>query len=324
MNDGFPVLPFRSTLYSPDELLAGFDGDDPASYASTPDLQTYRSTRLGANRDIGMLRALHDQCITEARDDVLAGRNVVAVMGGHGMNRADPVYRSVVEMTAVLAGGGAVVASGGGPGAMEASHLGALLSPFGLAERDDAVARLAEVPDFPPGTSGLVAEGGAIDTEVLAALHAWQRPAFAILEEIPITERGESLAVPTWFYGHEPPTPFATWIAKYFSNSLREDGLLAVAIDGVIFAPGRAGTLQEVFQEATQNYYRVFHDRFSPMVFLDHDACWTDTFPVGPLLETLFGTDDFRRYVCISADPAELIQFLADHATAAASTAAAT
>lgn len=154
---------------------------------------------------------------------------------------------------------------------------------------------------------------------MLAVLHRWQRPAFAILDGIPTADRGESLAVPTWFYGHEPPTPFATHIAKYFSNSLREDGLLAVAIDGVVFAPGWAGTMQEVFQEAAQNYYRVFHDRFSPMAFYDHGGCWTDTFPVGPLLQTLFEPDDFRRYVCISADPAELIQFLADHAIAAGS-----
>ena len=318
MNDGFPVLPFRSTLYTPGELLAGFDGDDPESYAATPDLQTYRSTRLNPTREVGMLRALHDQCITEARDELLAGRNVVAVMGGHDMNRADPVYRSVVELTAVLAGGGAIVASGGGPGAMEASHLGALLAGADRAARDEAVARLATVPSFPEGTSALVSGDGVVDTEVLAVLHEWQRPAFELLDEIPVADRGESLAVPTWFYGHEPPTPFATWIAKYFSNSLREDGLLAVAIDGVVFAPGRAGTMQEVFQEAAQNYYRVFHDRFSPMVFLDHGGCWTSTFPVGPLLETLFGAEDFRRYVCISADPAELIQFLADHATAAA------
>ncbi|MEO6989676.1 MAG: hypothetical protein ABI239_13640 [Aquihabitans sp.] len=317
MNDGFPVLPFRSTLYTPGELLAGFDGDDPESYASTPDLQTYRSTRLGSTREIGMLRALHDQCITEARDELLAGRNVVAVMGGHDMNRADPVYRSVVELTAALASGGAMVASGGGPGAMEASHLGALLSAADKSTRDDAVKRLAIVPEFPEDTSGLVTADGVIDPEVLTELHRWQRPAFAMLDEIPVADRGESLAVPTWFYGHEPPTPFATWIAKYFSNSLREDGLLAVAVDGVVFAPGRAGTLQEVFQDAAQNYYRVFHDRFSPMAFLDHDGCWTNTFPVGPLLETLFGPDDFRRYVCISADPGELIQFLADHAIAA-------
>src|SRR5690606_38756 len=155
-------------------------------------------------------------------------------------------------------------------------------------------AHLSEVAEFPERTSLLVADGGEIDAVLLEDLHRWQRPAFEVLASVVPSDRGESLAIPTWFYGHEPPTPLATSIAKYFSNSLREDGLLAVAADGVVFAPGRAGTIQEVFQDAAQNYYRVHHDRFSPMVFLDHEGCWTDTFPVGPILETLFGPDDFE------------------------------
>lgn len=309
--DEFPVLPFRTSLYGPDELFAGFALDEPGSYARTPDLRAYRSTRLGPNREVGMLRALHDQCITEARDELVAGRRVVAIMGGHDMARTDPAYRQVALMAARLAGRGDLVASGGGPGAMEATHLGALLSPQGPAALDAALAALATAPRFPSTTSKLVAPGGTIDDAVLAELHAWQRPAFEVLASVPDAERGLSLAVPTWFYGHEPPTPFASHLAKYFSNSLREDGLLAVAADGIIFAPGRAGTLQEVFQEAAQNFYRVFHERFSPMAFLDTDACWSERFPVGPLLETLFGSDDFGRYVCISPDPDELLAFLA-------------
>lgn len=314
MDDQFPVLPFRSHLYGPDELFDGFRVDEPGSYARTPDLRAYRSTRLGPNREVGMLRALHDQCITEARDALAAGRRVVAVMGGHDLARTDPVYRQVALMSARLAGRGDLVASGGGPGAMEATHLGALLSPHGPAALDTALERLADSPRFPAGTSKLVAPGGVLDEAILAELHAWQRPAFDVLASVPVAERGPSLAVPTWFYGHEPPTPFATHLAKYFSNSLREDGLLAVAADGIVFAPGRAGTLQEVFQEAAQNYYRVFHERFSPMAFLDTDGCWTERFPIGALLETLFGPDDFERYVCISPDPDELLAFLASPA----------
>lgn len=311
MNLEFPVLPFRSTLYTPEELFAGFRSDDPTSYGDTPDLLAYRSTRLGPNREVGMLRALHDQCITDARDAFLAGRRVVAIMGGHALARTNEAYREVALMAARLTGQGTVVVSGGGPGAMEATHLGALLSPTGPDALAEAIARLGSAPDFPTDTSKLVAPGGAVDAAVLAALHAWQRPAFDVLASVAPADRGVSMAVPTWFYGHEPPTPFATGVAKYFSNSLREDGLLAVAKDGIVFAPGWAGTLQEVFQEAAQNYYRVFHDRFSPMAFLDTDRCWSEQFPVGPLLETLFGGDDYRRYVCVSPDPDVILAFLA-------------
>ncbi len=310
MDDAFPVLPFRSTLYGPEELFAGFRTDDPSSYATTTDLRAYRSTRLAPNREVGMLRALHDQCITEARDELVAGRRVVAVMGGHAMVRSEPAYRQVAELAARLTGRGDLVASGGGPGAMEATHLGALVSPSGPEALEEGLARLAAAPAFPPSTTGLVAPGGVVDEAVLGALHAWQVPAFDVVASIPVAERGTSLAVPTWFYGHEPPTPFASHLAKYFSNSLREDGLLAIAKDGIVFAPGRAGTLQEVFQEAAQNAYRVFHDRFSPMAFLDTDRCWTERFPIGPILATLFGPDDYERYVCISPDPEELVAFL--------------
>ena len=65
----------------------------------------------------------------------------------------------------------------------------------------------------------------------------------------------ESLGIPTWHYGHEPPNPFATAIAKYFRNATREAILLEVCNAGIVFLPGAAGTVQEVFQDACENYY---------------------------------------------------------------------
>ena len=76
--------------------------------------------------------------------------------------------------------------------------------------------------------------------------------------------------MPTWFYGHEPTNLFSVHVAKYFSNSIREDGLLAIAEHGIIFSPGSAGTTQEIFQDATQNHYATF-GTISPMVFLSKE-----------------------------------------------------
>ena len=201
------------------------------------------------------------------------------------------------------------VVSGGGPGAMEATHLGALLAGAGDLALDEALAELAAVPRF-PDTRGLVGPDGVFDRGVLASLHRWQRPAFALLDEVDEAGRGESLAIPTWFYGHEPPTPFATCIAKYFSNPLREDGLLSIAVDGVVYAPGWAGTVQEIFQDATQNVYRVVDGRISPMAFLDTDRCWTERLPVLPVLQALFGPDEYARSVRVSTDLGEIATFL--------------
>ncbi len=311
MTDELPVPPFRSALYTPEELFAGFDPDRPGSYAETPDLRTYRSTRTPASRDVGMLWALHDQCITEARDGLITGRKVVAIMGGHAMARTDPAYAEVARLARRLSRWGALLTSGGGPGAMEATHLGARLAPCPDHVLDEALAVLARQPEFPHGPA-LVDRAGVIDEDMLARLHAWQVPAFEVAARVPTAIAGPSLAVPTWFYGHEPPTPLATHLAKYFSNATREDGLLAIAGDGIVFAPGWAGTLQEVFQDAAQNHYRVFHDRFSPMAFFDLGGCWTDRFPLGPLLETLFGAENFARYVRTSAEPDELYDFLTE------------
>ena len=309
MENLFPVLPFRSELYTPAELFAGFSIDDPGSYASTPDLRAYRSTLLQPNREVGMLRALHDQSVTEQRTVILEGRKVVAIMGGHALDRDATAYRQVAALARTLTRSGFLVVSGGGPGAMEATHLGALLAGAGDLALDEAITELAVAPHF-PDTTGLVRPGGVVDDEVLTALHRWQRPAFALLDEVEVRGRGESLAIPTWFYGHEPPTPFATSIAKYFSNPLREDGLLSIAVDGVIYAPGRAGTVQEIFQDATQNVYRVVGGRFSPMAFLDTAGCWTRDLPVLPVLAELFGPEQYAEAVFVSDDPATIATFL--------------
>ena len=94
-----------------------------------------------------------------------------------------------------------------------------------------------------------------------------------------------NLAIPTWFYGHEPSNVFATQIAKYFSNSIREDTLLAICIWGVIFAPGSAGTLQEIFMDASQNHYGTF-GYYSPMVFIGSDHYQHDSL-IFPTLKRL-------------------------------------
>lgn len=309
VEDRFPTLPFRDGVYGPDELFAGFDPDDPQSYARTLDFRTYRSTRLPLDGQVGMLRAMHDQSITDRRSELLAGRTVVAVMGGHALARDAPAYAEVARMARALARAGVLVVSGGGPGAMEATHLGALLAPAGDLALDEAIGELALEPHFPE-VAGVVGPGGSVDRDRVARLHRWQAPAFRLLSEIDPGGRGESLAIPTWFYGHEPPTPFASHLAKYFSNPLREDGLLSIAVDGVIYAPGWAGTVQEVFHDAAQNVYRVVDGRFSPMAFLDTDGWWTRRLPVLPVLRELFGADEFARSVRVAEDPDELLDFL--------------
>ena len=102
-------------------------------------------------------------------------------------------------------------------------------------------------------------------------------PRFEVRERFP--DGAESLGIPTWHYGHEPPNVFATAIAKYFRNATREAILLEVCDAGIVFLPGAGGTVQEVFQDACENYY-ADESSVAPMVLVGR-TYWTETCPPG-------------------------------------------
>lgn len=292
-----PFDPYRPHLYAQGELLSGWVPGQAESFdRDALDSRIYAwSSQHPKGRPPPVLDALaqrlHDHAIDDALDTHLREHpDVVAVMGGHAMTRTDPAFRTVAELGRSMAREGWHVATGGGPGAMEAANLGAWLAPHPDDALPDAVDLLGAEVDY-RNSDGYLSAGQAV------------------LDRYP--DGGEGLAVPTWFYGHEPTNQFATHVAKYFANSIREDGLLAVATRGVVFAPGAAGTTQEVFQDATQNHYAVF-GTVSPMVFLDR-TFWNETLPAEPLLRTL--ADD-RPYAALigSVDTAdEAMTFLRGH-----------
>ena len=304
MNLAEPVPP--DALYTTDDLFSGWDAARPQSAAETFDFRTYAAARehgkaalrLPPARPIARARAVHDGTMSWHLNQRVVDEQVVAVMGGHRLARNSDGYRLVAEVAHRLAGEGFLLVSGGGPGAMEATHVGArtVESAVTLDQALDLMGADRSDSDddgtlvFPLHSADELFVDGRwdqLDERNVARLHRWQAPAFA-LTEATAADPGSSIGIPTWLYGHEPPTPLATAHAKYFDNSIREDGLLALATAGVVFAPGRAGTLQEIFQDAAQNYYETVADRFSPMVFLDVDGYWTRRFKVRAVLAELF------------------------------------
>lgn len=283
--------PVRRSIYTSAELYAGFDPAVPDSWRSTCDFRIYREFQEGGGSPssdpyTAMLHAMHDASMTQLTAQLIEHDRVVAMMGGHRVRRDDPAYVAVAELAAELARRGYLVTTGGGPGAMEAGHLGASLAHAGGDRLGEAIRELSRRPAMPKGLGEIVPDGGGVDDELARLAHEWFVPAW----EISLGgERTRSLSVPTWHYGHEPSTPLATHIAKLFQNSIREDGLLAIATHGVIYAPGAAGTVQEVFQDAAQNFYESYGDRASPMVLLGVEF-WTETLPADGLLRALFGT----------------------------------
>ncbi len=290
----FPSLPkpftlFPAQLYSSQSLYAGYDPANEDSLRSCYDSRVYAHyIALGKQcADIGetLARSLHDHSISDALHDLLAQydqRAVVAVMGGHAVARTEAMYATVAMTSKHLTEAGKLMVSGGGPGAMEATHLGAWMAGRTDEELLEAIAMLAAAPRFED-------EG-------------WLALAFEVMEHFPIDGRYRSIGIPTWFYGHEPATPFASHIAKYFDNSIREDGLLAIAKGGVIYSPGSAGTMQEVFQDAAQNHYKTFGFA-SPMVFLGREH-WTKSIPVYPLLEQLQAEGRYKNLLLSLTDTA--------------------
>lgn len=288
------LAPPPERLYSAADLYGEWDPDDPQSAARTFDFRVYQANRkqglrVPATLEIAHARADHDTTVSWLLYEQLVGEQVVAVMGGHSLPRADPAYRMVAEIAHRLATDGVLVLTGGGPGAMEAAHLGARMVGSGMSLEEGLRAIGPERFPFRSADALFDADGAAIPEQV-EVLHRWQAPAFA-LAQATSAQPGRSIGVPTWLYGHEPPTPLATMHAKYFDNSIREDGLLSVATGGVIFAPGTAGTLQEIFQDAAQNYYASGKERFNPMVFLDVDRYWTAGLAVQTVLEELLDDD---------------------------------
>jgi predicted Rossmann-fold nucleotide-binding protein len=265
-----PFNPYRGQLYTPAELYAGVSG---SRYEDTLDARVYQwSIRPGQRHrlDATLAAALHDHSIGNALDELTgsemcAGRTLVGVMGGHAALRGTAVFEEAALLGRLLARSGRVVATGGGPGAMEAANLGAYLSEAPEAGFRQALDSLAAVPSFLPSVS------------------AWVRAAAAVVERHP--DGTPSLGIPTWFYGHEPPNFFATHIAKYFANAIREAVLLELCVGGIVFLPGSGGTVQEIFQDACENYYGA-PETITPMVLVGEEH-WLRRFPAWPLLQSL-------------------------------------
>jgi len=275
---GVPFDPYRGGLYTPGELYQDIASTE---YEATLDAQVYQWSILPGQRqslDATLAAALHDHAIGDALDEALgqsvdqgsnkgafAGKRMVGVMGGHAAQRGSREFADAAQLGSLLARAGFAVATGGGPGAMEAANMGAYFSGKSDAELQAALGMLAAVPGFRPSVT------------------AWARQAAAVVERYP--NGTPTLGIPTWFYGHEPPNLFATHIAKYFANAIREAILLELCNGGIVFLPGAAGTVQEVFQDACENYYGA-PETIKPMVLVGREH-WERTFPAWPMLQSL-------------------------------------
>lgn len=289
-----PYNPFRKKLYTWQELMEGF-----MEQKTTTDLKIYNHffyRKYTPSINEALWQRIHDHAMDEQLRDLLrfdengmTQRHCVGFMGGHSTLRTDPFYIRTALTARLLAKNNYFVVSGGGPGTMEAANLGAYFGNRSEAELKDAINTLAAAPHY-------------TDKD-------YHKMAYQVIDQYP--DGAENLAIPTWFYGHEPSNLFASHIAKYFSNSIREDTLLAICLYGVVFAPGSAGTTQEIFQDATQNHYGTFN-YYSPMIFLSEKRYAIDTM-IYPLLRQLSYDRDYHDLLYLTDEPEDVLHFLQQH-----------
>ncbi|MBD3330789.1 hypothetical protein GF354_04645 [Candidatus Peregrinibacteria bacterium] len=292
---GLPYNPYRKDLYTWQELMDGYTPENDASL----DLKIYNHFKLFRNSgDVNeaLSQRIHDHAIDDALLELIGRdksgmtkKKCIGVMGGHSILRTDAFYEKVAIASKRLTEEGYLIVSGGGPGIMEASNLGAYFA----GKQDDELMESIEILKAAPKYT---------DKDFVVKSQE-------IIDKYP--EGQENIAIPTWFYGHEPSNLFATKIAKYFSNAIREDILLAIAIYGIIYAPGSAGTLQEVFADAAQNHYVSF-GYASPMVFFGRKFWSEDSF-IYQLVKQLSEGYKYHDMLAISDDPDEIVKFIKTH-----------
>ncbi|PIZ75357.1 hypothetical protein COY05_04440 [Candidatus Peregrinibacteria bacterium CG_4_10_14_0_2_um_filter_38_24] len=292
---GLPYNPYRKSLYTWEELIQGNDMES-GEILDTKIYNHFVSFKNSGDINEALCERIHDHAIDDAIYDIIGigedgmtKKKCVGIMGGHSVLRDDPAYEKVAMVSKKLAGKGYLILSGGGPGIMEAANLGAYLAGKTDAQLTEAIEILKVAPRY-QDENYIVQSKKVIDMYPTGV---------------------ENIAIPTWFYGHEPLNIFATSIAKYFSNAIREDVLLAVALHGIIYGPGSAGTVQEIFTDAAQDHYSSF-GWVSPMIFFGKKF-WSEDCKVYELVSDLSKGLKYHDMLAISDDTDEVVKFIEDH-----------
>jgi len=283
-----PYEVFRCSLYTFEELNEVRD-------QKTRDERIYEyflsEGKFSPNVIEAITRRLHDDAIDDALGTLLhrwPRECRVGFMGGSSVKRTDLWYQHVAACAQLLARNGYLVITGGGPGMMEAANLGARLAAYSEKDLSDAINHIGGAP------------GPADPCYVERALD--------IVARYP--KATATIGIPTWFYGHEPTNAFATDIAKYFENSIREAGLIALSQGGVVFCPGSAGTRQEIFMDAAENHYGTT-GFVSPMVFFGRAQYSVDTHVYQ--LVTDLANAQYKNMITLTDEASDVLAFLKAH-----------
>lgn len=297
--DKIPYNPYRGKLYTWQELMEGFNPEDDKS----KDLEIYKhfvKNKYNLSLSEALSQRIHDLSIDDGLRRILhydnngmTKKKVIGFMGGHSTARNSEFYNKVAFAAKWATEKGYFIVSGGGPGIMEAANLGAYMAKYSDEDLKKAISILADLELLDEEQKEYLAKNYITNAQ-------------KVLELYP--DGTENLAIPTWFYGHEPSNLFATYIAKYFSNSIREDMLLTISLFGLVYAPGSAGTTQEIFQEAAQNHYGT-SGYYSPMIFLSKKRYVEDT-AIYSVLHQLAKDQEYKNLLYLTDRAEAVVDFI--------------
>jgi predicted Rossmann-fold nucleotide-binding protein len=274
------IIPQR--LYTASDLLEGFNPFDDLGFTLTRDFATFRQFAVDGgpvpkSLEIRTAQADHDSAIADALKRFLTEvrRPLVGFMGGHAAKRNKQPFADIAYLARELVQEGYLIVTGGGPGVMEAAHLGVAFSRNDAADLDKALAKLGKYPDYGDLDKLFEPDGTVKKSKKAEVIKArdWLQAALEVRSYAPPI-LPLSLAIPTWLYGGEPTMPFATHYAKYFQNSLREEALVNNSRAGIVYGQGGGGTMREIFQDVERNYYTSEAQEFTPMIFYDKGDYW--------------------------------------------------
>lgn len=129
----------RNGLYEAADLLQGYIRSEPSTFVATADYKKFIEFVAGGgplpkSPEIAAAEAQHDANISLSLRTYLSTQipkgekapRLVAIMGGHGLDRKSAAYRLTADIARDLTLSGFLIATGGGPGAMEAGHVSAI------------------------------------------------------------------------------------------------------------------------------------------------------------------------------------------------------
>ena len=269
-----PVDVYRGRLYTADELY-----DDP-SYARSLDGRAYSWSQDAHARDDALAIALHDHAIDDALATWTARRHLVGVMGAHAAERGTAAYAGAARLGHLL-GRDHVVATGGGPGAMEAANLGASLAARPAEALDEALPSSPRCRRSGPRSTPGCGPRSRPGTCTPDPADSWASPpgTTATSRRTCSPRRSRSTSAT------RPARRSCSRCATQASSS----------------SPGAGGTVQEIFQDACENYY-ADESSVAPMVLvgrevLDRDAARLAAAPVAGARPGDGGARAPRRHV---------------------------